>query len=109
VSWAVGFERASSEVSFGASVVEGETAGGARFADRERQRSETPVRLSQPTAQRVCTHMALAAMSEPFIGRDVTGRAPIEIGDRLKASPSRYGQASAKLRGSHLGKPTFCR
>jgi hypothetical protein len=34
-------------------------------ADRERQRSETPVGLSQPTAQMVRTHVALAATFEP--------------------------------------------
>lgn len=35
------------------------------IADRERQRSETPGGLSQPTAQMVRTHVALAAMFEP--------------------------------------------
>jgi hypothetical protein len=35
------------------------------IADRERQRSETPVGLSQPTAQMVRTHVALAATFEP--------------------------------------------
>jgi hypothetical protein len=47
----------------------GEAAGGARFADKERQRSETPVGLSQPTAQMVLTRVALAATSEPFGAR----------------------------------------
>jgi hypothetical protein len=34
----------------------------------ERQRSETPVGLSQPTAQRVRTHVVLATTSEPVSG-----------------------------------------
>lgn len=47
----------------------GETAGGARFADMKRQRSETPVGLSQPTAQMVLTRVVLAATSEPLGAR----------------------------------------
>jgi hypothetical protein len=38
-----------------------------------------PVGLSQPTAQKVRTRVALAATSEPS-GKTVTGRAPTEIG-----------------------------
>jgi hypothetical protein len=61
----------------------GATPGGARFAAMKRQISETPVGLSQPTAQRVRTRVALAATSEPALsGKNVTGRAPIEIGRR---------------------------
>jgi hypothetical protein len=61
----------------------GATPGGARFTARKRQRSETLVGLSQPTAQRVRTRVALAATSEPALsGKNVTGRAPIEIGRR---------------------------
>jgi hypothetical protein len=47
----------------------GETAGGARLADMKRQRSETPVGLSQPTAQMVLTRVVLAATSEPLGAR----------------------------------------
>jgi hypothetical protein len=36
---------------------------------RKRQRSETPVGLSQPTAQMVLTHVAHAATSEPVRAR----------------------------------------
>jgi hypothetical protein len=49
----------------------------------KRQKSESPVGLSQPTAQRVRTRVALAATSEPALpGKNVTGRTPIEIGRR---------------------------
>jgi hypothetical protein len=41
-----------------------------------------PVGLSQPTAQKVRTRVALAATSEPVSGKNVTGRAPMEIGRR---------------------------
>jgi len=47
----------------------GETTGGARLADMKRQRSETPVGLSQPTAQMVLTRVVLAATSEPLGAR----------------------------------------
>jgi hypothetical protein len=61
----------------------GAMPGGARFTAMKRQISETPVGLSQPTAQRVRTRVALAATSEPALsGKNVTGRAPIEIGRR---------------------------
>jgi hypothetical protein len=44
-------------------------SGGARFVDKKRQRSETPVGLSQPTAQMVLTRVAHAATSEPVRAR----------------------------------------
>lgn len=55
--------------------------GGARLTGKKRQRSEPPGGLSQPTAQKVLTRVALAATFEPP-GETVTGRASIEIGAR---------------------------
>jgi hypothetical protein len=83
VLWVVGFFGDLSGSAHEPLSSSGETPGGVRFTDRKRQRSETPVGLSQPTAQRVRTRVALAATSEPALsGKNVTGRAPIEIGRR---------------------------
>jgi hypothetical protein len=60
----------------------GETTGGARFADRARQRSETPDGLSQPTAQMVHHARGASRHVRAPRGKTVTGRAPIEIGER---------------------------
>jgi hypothetical protein len=62
---ALGSRVREASLRLAASVVVGATPGGARFVERERQKSETPVGLSQPTAQMVRTHVALAATFEP--------------------------------------------
>jgi hypothetical protein len=64
VLWAVGFGALRKERREPPESSRSDT-GWCPIADRERQRSETPVGLSQPTAQMVRTRVALAATFEP--------------------------------------------